>query len=146
MGRKSKKKKKKSPAKQSASVAKAASSKKSAATKNSPRVLASHLEARESQSAVASTVAWLLSALATLLALIVSVVAQLIYQQNGSQKTLAAIHMMLFSAVVTGIVTLVLTKVVHSARKTAPPKNVTIGAVTIGLVPLLVYALMWLKG
>lgn len=135
MGRKSKKKKKKkSPA---------------SPGKSNPKVSLPPVnpEALESPNAVAGTVAWLLSALTTLLAMLVSLICRWIYSRNSESETYGGIGLFLFAATVTGIATLVLTFLVLRVRRTPPPRNVTRGAIVIGLLPFVLhFAYLMLDG
>ena len=92
----------------------------------------------EPENAVAGTIAWLLSAFATALALVASLVAKIGHGYNNESVTFGAIHLFLYVATITGIVTLVLTPFVLRARITPPPRNVTRGAVAIGLLPIVI--------
>ena len=49
---------------------------------------------------------------------------------------------LLFVALMTGIVCLVLTPLAYRVRKTAPPPAITVGAVMIGIAPILVLVLL----
>ena len=135
MGRKSKKKKKK---KKSANRQSAKPKKKSPA----PATPAVNPEALEAPNAVAGTVAWLLSAFATVLGLLAAGIAWLVYTRNAERETFGAVHLFLFAATITGIVTLVLTVLVRRIRKRPPPTNVTRGAIVIGILPLVVQAVV----
>ena len=132
MGRKSKKKKKKKKSPSSTS-------------KKNISLPPINPEALEPLNAVAGTVAWLLSAMSTVLAMLVSLVARWVHAGNDEVETHGAVGLFLFAAIVTGVATLVLTLLVHRVRRTPPPSNITRGAVVIGLLPFmlqLVYALM----
>lgn len=103
-------------------------------------------ESQEPPNAVAGTVAWLLSAMATLFALLAAVIVRVIYLRNADERTRSGVYLFLFAALVTGCVALVLTPLVHRIRKNPPPRNVTIGVVTIGLVPIIIQVcLIWFR-
>jgi hypothetical protein len=98
-------------------------------------------ETGEERSADAATIAWMLSAIATLAAELVAGLAAVVNWLAGDSDKLPAVSRVLpswflFCAVVTGLLCLVLTPLVHKIRRQPPPRSVTITAVVIGLVPL----------
>jgi cytochrome c-type biogenesis protein CcmH/NrfG len=101
-------------------------------------------EADESRAAVALTVGWMLSALSTLAALAVSgstFLAMLAWPAPGAPAhPLAPLAgMMLLVAVTTGLVCLALTPLALLTRKGRPPIAVTLGAILIGVTPLVAF-------
>lgn len=82
----------------------------------------------ETRAAEASTVAWMLSAVATLFGALAGGGLWLALQSSGDAVGEAAGRLpfvLLFSAQVSGLVALALTPVVHVARKQKPPKLIT---------------------
>jgi hypothetical protein len=96
----------------------------------------------ESGSVEAATVAWTLSAM-------VALVCELgwagmrwwLVVHPGGRVTGALADLMFFSALVIGIVSLVLTPVVLRSRRVLPPSGITVFIVVVGAAPLL--ALLW---
>ena len=102
---------------------------------------------RESRGAVALTVAWMLTCMSTAVAmLMVLALRSLMWAipvAAGGVHPLARIAgVLLFVAGMTGFVCLVFTPLTLRARDVAPPRAVTVGAVLIGLSPVVV--LIWL--
>jgi integral membrane sensor domain MASE1 len=102
----------------------------------------------ETRSADAATVAWTLSAMATLGALALRWLVKLIINSTNDPKdlpeaTLFIPGLMLFAALISGIIAVSLTPLVYRLRKISPPWQVTAGIGVIGLVPLALLALSW---
>jgi hypothetical protein len=95
----------------------------------------------ESRAAVALTVAWMLTCMSTAVAmLVVSTLRLLIVAYPvpaGGIHPLARIAgVLLFVGLATGALCLLFTPLVHRARGVAPPRAITIGAILIGLSPM----------
>ena len=96
---------------------------------------------RESRAAVALTVAWMLSCLSTAVALFVVLGLRLLMLAfpvaAGGIHPLGRVSGVLLSvAVITGLVCVAFIPLVYRARQFAPPREITIGAVMIGLAPI----------
>jgi hypothetical protein len=99
-------------------------------------------DAGESRAAVATTVAWMLLTLSCAAAQVVAagimVVAQsaVVLPDRPNALTLVA-STLLFVALLTGLLVLLLTPLVYRVRKTRPPPKITILAVIIAATPVL---------
>ena len=95
----------------------------------------------EDRRSIAITVGWMLSFLATALAELVAIAVQgftVFFQASDTIRLLA--DWLLFTAVVSGIVTLLLTPVTLQVREVRPPQLIITLAVVVGASPLLVLA------
>jgi hypothetical protein len=95
----------------------------------------------ESRAAVALTIAWMLTCMSTAAGMFVVLSLRLLMLAfpvaAGGVHPLGRIAgVLLFVAMITGIVCLGLTPLVHRTRQVAPPRTITIGAVLIGLSPM----------
>lgn len=94
----------------------------------------------ESRAAEATTVAWMLTAMATIGAILLAGTVRLATRFLAADATGAGLRflpdLLIFTSLVTGILCLCLTVVVYRVRKTPPPSSVTIAAVLIGLSPV----------
>lgn len=95
----------------------------------------------ESQAAEAATVAWMLSVLATLLALLAAGLANWLLQSFGDGgdpgKLLPLLPgILFFTSLVTGMIDLLLLPAIYLVRRIPPPPTITLAAVMIGLAPL----------
>jgi hypothetical protein len=95
----------------------------------------------ESRAAVALTVAWMLTCMSTAVGMLVVIALRLLMiafpVAGGGVHPLGRIAgVLLFVALMTGIVCLGFTPLVHRARHAAPPRAITMGAILIGLSPL----------
>jgi len=98
--------------------------------------LASQAMSGESTRSVAATVGWMLSTLATLVALLVVVALELTARLIDRGGPLIMIsRLLLFTAAVSGIVTLVMLAVTWKVRDVRPPKSIVIGSLVIALAP-----------
>jgi hypothetical protein len=102
------------------------------------RKTARPLDAGESRAAIGLTVAWMLSLLATLVAILGTVVAKLLVQGLEVPPDKFGVPALLpgllqFTGIVTGTLCLLLTAVCYYVRKQAPPTAVMIFAVVAGL-------------
>jgi hypothetical protein len=114
----------------------------------SPRPVPDSLE---SQAAIALTVGWMLTAMSTLVALLVAGtvgVAMLVWPTDpGREHPLSAISgLMLFVSAATGVVCITLTPFIYRVRRAPPPRAITIAAVLIGLAPLVTIAVLAIRG
>ena len=97
----------------------------------------------EDQRSVAVTVAWMMATLATAAALALAggayVLTRSLLSNAGQPNPLTALPgLLLFIAVVTGILTLLLIPVVYRVRTTPPPSTVTIGSACIAVSPWII--------
>jgi hypothetical protein len=103
--------------------------------------------AGEDRGSVALTVVWMLTALATAAAMIVVAGLRVFlwqYPPEGDQTQPIQLMpgLFLIVALTTGLLCLILTPVVHRFRVVAPPRQVSVVAVVVSLLPLA--TLMWL--
>lgn len=101
--------------------------------------------AGESRDSVALTVVWLLTALATAIALAVVLIGKLLLRQfppesNGAQPFGFVPDLFLLMATITGIICLTLTPVVYRVRRDPPPRSIATSAVVVSLLPLAIIA------
>jgi hypothetical protein len=101
----------------------------------------------EDRRSEAVTVAWMLAIIATLGAEIVGGVSLLVTSDwNASAETRSLLPgLMLFIAVVTGVICLLLTPLVHRFRRDPPPAPIQYVAVTASVLPILVAIMMLLR-
>ncbi len=107
------------------------------------------LDESETRSAVALTVAWMLTCMSTAVGMLVVVAFRLLMLAfpvaAGVQHPFGRIAgVLLFVAIVTGGLCLALTPLAYRVRATRPPQAVTIGAVLIGLSPIVLLVLLFL--
>ena len=106
----------------------------------------------ETRSAVALTVAWMLTCMSTAVGMFVVVAFRLLMLAfpvaTGAQHPFGRIaSVLLFAALITGLICLALTPLAYRVRATRPPRSVAIGAVLIGLSPIvLLIVLSILRG
>jgi hypothetical protein len=122
-----------------------------AAKKPKPRQKPPPIDADESRAAVALTVAWMLTLLSTTAALAVALLARavvLIFPvAEGQGHPLGLMPGTLtFVAAATGILCLILTVAANRARKTRAPQAITIAAALIGTAPLVIIAILAVRG
>jgi len=104
---------------------------------------------RETRSAVALTVAWMLTCMCTAVGMFVVLAFRLLMLAfpvaAGAQHPFANIAgVLLFVAIVTGAVCLALTPLAYRVRATRPPRAVTIGAILIGLSPIVLLVVLFI--
>ena len=102
---------------------------------------------QESRAAVALTVAWMLTCMSTAVGMFVVLALRLLMiafpVAAGGVHPLARIAgVLLFVALMTGVVCLVLIPLVHRVRSAAPPRAITVGAVLIGLSPMVLLVVL----
>jgi len=95
----------------------------------------------ESRSAVALTVVWMLTCMSTAVGCLVVLGLRLLMLAfpavQGRVHPLAqASGVLLFAAITTGVLCMVLTPLVYRVRQVPPPRTVTVGAIAIGLAPI----------
>lgn len=103
-------------------------------------------QAAETRSAVAATVAWMLSLMSTITAEVLGLACRwytVLVEPSDLLTVLSTV--MLFVAVIAGGITLLLTPVVLRIAKTRPPQSVVQVAVFAGVLPLIAVALQQLK-
>ena len=103
------------------------------------------VEAAESRSALSATVAWTLSLMSTLVAEVIGFLSRLytkMVEPNDLLTVMGAI--MLFVALVAGVVTLVLTPVVLKLAKKRPPNVIVQLACIAGALPIVVILIQYL--
>lgn len=102
----------------------------------------------ETRTADAATVGWTLAAMATLGALALRWLVLLMIHSTADPKSLPQATpyipgLMLFSALISGILAVSATPAVYWLRRSAPPWQVTATIVLIGLAPLVLLAFNW---
>jgi hypothetical protein len=102
-------------------------------------------DAGESRGAVALTVAWMLTCMSTAVGLIVVLALRLLMVSFPSAA--GGVHplgrmatVLLFVTIATGALCLAFTPLTYRVRRTPPPRSITIGAVVIGVLPLVAAA------
>lgn len=96
----------------------------------------------ESPAADFLTVGWLVAVLTTLMCEVLSIAARWFARSAPDNATIAAFAgFVLFAAVTTGLVTLLLTPVVVWSRRVRPPIGITVFAVVVGAAPLAILLL-----
>ena len=106
----------------------------------------------ETRAAVATTVAWMLTCMSTAVGMFVLLALRLLMMAfpvaAGSVHPLARVGgVLLFVAIATGILCVAFTPLVYRVRDVPPPRAVAIGAVAIGLSPIvLLIVLSLLQG
>lgn len=103
-------------------------------------------DAGESRAAVALTVAWMLTCMSTIVGLVVVLglrllVASFPVAEGGVHPLRQMAAVLLFVTIATGVLCLVFTPLALRVRRTPPPRSITIGAVVIGVLPLVVAAI-----
>ena len=122
------------------------------AAKNPPKPAAPlPIDADESRAAVALTVAWMLTLLSTAAALVVAIAAWVLMlafpAAAGQVHPLGSLPGTLtFVAAATGVLCLILTVAANRARKSPAPRAITIAAALIGTAPLVVIAILAVRG
>ncbi len=95
----------------------------------------------ESKTAEAITVAWMLTVIATLLAEAIGLIGWAGIRWEGAEEIPRGILVlpvvMWITAVVTGVLNLILGAIVHRIRRVPAPKPIVIAAAIIGLLPVL---------
>ena len=104
-------------------------------------------DADESRPAVALTVAWMLSCMSTAVGMLTILALQLLMlafpvAQGGKHPLAQVSGVLLFVALITGVVCLVFTPLVYRVRKTPPPSSITAGAVLIGIAPVILLIIL----
>lgn len=107
------------------------------------RARRTQVETNESRTADAVTVAWMLTALATLAAELFALlgwIAVAIAARGGQvpKEFVMLPALLTFIALVTGLVCLLLIPVTHRVRNVPPPRSVTIFAAFVGIMPTIV--------
>lgn len=103
----------------------------------------------ESRAAVALTVAWMLTCMSTTVGMFVVLALQLLMMAfpvaAGQVHPLGRMGgVLLFVAIATGVLCLVFTPLVYRVRTIPPPRTVTVGAVAIGLSPIVLLIVLTL--
>ncbi len=92
----------------------------------------------ERRTADAATVAWMFSAMTTLLCAGVAAIVWLFAGQGGAGDPVMLLARLLhFGSLVTAVVSLALTVVVLRIRRAPPPRSITILAVIVAVLPIL---------
>lgn len=107
----------------------------------SPRIAqtAAVIRPIESRAAEAMTIGWMLSMMATIICLLVYVIVRVVMAStDAAEEFVVYADLLLFTAMVIGIVGLILAPVVYRLRVQKPPIGVTRFAVSVSLLPLLV--------
>jgi hypothetical protein len=103
-------------------------------------------DAGESRAAVALTVVWMLTCMSTAVGLVVVLALWLLMASfplaaGGVHPLGRMAAVLLFVTIATGILCLAFTPLVYRVRRTPPPRSITIGAVVIGVFPLVAAAM-----
>lgn len=115
---------------------------------SSRTTVAPHLqEAAESRTAVAATVAWMLSLMATLMAEALGLICRYYTAFVEPVELLTVLSsIMLFVALIAGLVTLCMIPVVFKFSKVRPPGFIVQLAVIAGGLPVIVVVVQYLRG
>jgi len=108
-------------------------------------------DTQESREAVAVTVAWMLACTSTAVAMFVVLALRFLIiafpTAAGQVHPLGRISgVLLFVAMITGLMCVGLTPLAHRIRKIAPPRAITMGAVMIGLSPIALLVVLLVAG
>ena len=91
----------------------------------------------ETRAIEAATVAWMLSAITTLLCESIAALAWILSKANPETKNILVFaHYLHFCALVTGVVTLALMAAVIKGRREPPPRAIVIFAVVVATLPI----------
>jgi len=104
-------------------------------------------DANESRPAVALTVAWMLSCMSTAVGILTILALQLLMlafpvAQGGKHPLAQVSGVLLFVALITGVVCLAFTPLVYRVRKAPPPSSITAGAILIGIAPIILLIIL----
>ncbi len=104
-------------------------------------------DSNETRPAVALTVAWMLSCMSTAVGVLTVLALRLLMLAfpvaPGADHPLDRIaRVLLFVALITGVVCLAFTPLVYRVRKTPPPSPITRGAVLIGVAPMVLLVIL----
>ncbi len=104
-------------------------------------------DSNETRPAVALTVAWMLSCMSTAVGMLTILALRLLMLAfpvaPGEDHPLGRMSgVLLFVALITGVVCLAFTPLVYRVRKVPPPGPITVGAVLIGLAPLVLLVIL----
>ena len=104
-------------------------------------------EPEETRGAEFVTVAWMLSTLVTLAALVVAgagwlLILLIVDADEITRQTVLLPALLLYLALITGIVCLILSPLAHRVRRVPPPRSVTIVAAVVGTAPLVALLLI----
>ena len=99
-------------------------------------------DANESRGAVAVTVAWMLSCMSTAAGMLTVLSLRLLMlafpvAEGGDHPLGRIAGVLLFVALATGVVCLGFTPLAYRVRKAPPPRAITVGALLIGIAPIL---------
>ncbi|MBW8885351.1 MAG: hypothetical protein JF612_11400 [Planctomycetia bacterium] len=99
------------------------------------------LDANESRAAVALTVAWMLSCMSTAVGMLTVLALRLLMfafpvAAAGDHPLGRIAGVLLFVALATGAVCVAFTPLVYRVRQAPPPSPITVGAVLIGISPI----------
>mgnify|MGYP003578991716 CR=1 FL=1 len=102
---------------------------------------------QESRAAVALTVAWMLTCMSTAAGMLLVLALRLLMlafpaAAGGIHPLSRIAGVLLFVALATGSVCLLLTPLVYRVRLVAPPRAITVGAVLIGFAPLVLFVVL----
>jgi hypothetical protein len=106
-------------------------------------------DAQESRPAVALTIAWMLTCMSTAAGVLVVLALRLLMlafpaAAAGAHPLERTSGILLFVALTTGLMCLLLTPLALMVRRIAPPRAVTVGAILIALSPLLLLVVLLL--
>jgi len=99
-------------------------------------------QAAETKAADAITVGWMLTVVSALLCELGAACSGWYVALHSQSQRMALLHgLLLFSAEVVGLASLLMIPVVYRVRRVPPPPSVTIGSVVIGAAPIIAAAI-----
>ena len=104
--------------------------------RNNRRIRVKH-PISETRAAEALTVGWMLSVMTTFACDLAAVAARLVHAARpGLERVVVLGELLLFAAVVSGVVSLLLAAMVLRVRQVAPPRGITTFALVVAVAPL----------
>ena len=108
-------------------------------------------EELESRAAVAVTVAWMLTCMSTAIGVLLVLALRLLMlalptAEGRAHPLTQMAGVLLLVALTTGVLCLVFTPLALKVRQTRPPQPVVVGAVLIGLSPIVLFAVLAVLG
>ena len=98
---------------------------------------------RESPTAIAVTVGWMLSILSTFVGQLVVLTGTMVECLNLlSEKATMLLNMLAATTIVTGLVAMLVTPVALKLRKVPPPRSVLVVAMVMGVLPLICWQVL----
>lgn len=98
---------------------------------------------RESPTAIAVTVGWMVSILSTFVGQLVVLTGTMVECLNLlSEKATMLLNMLAATTIVTGLVAMLVTPVALKLRKVPPPRSVLVVAMVMGVLPLICWQVL----